>query len=111
MRQIIMMKEIAAMLLAPVLFPALALAVAELKGTVVKVDKAKKQIVVQTDKGEETLEITSSTKGVENAGEGAKVTIKYSEKDGQPKVSEIIPADGHPKTSPSGKATSSPRAP
>jgi len=56
-----MTKKVAVILLALLLAPLLALAQVELKGTVVKVDKAKKQIVVKTDKGEETLEITSGT--------------------------------------------------
>lgn len=54
-------------------------------------DKAQNHIVVKTERGEETLEISRSTKGMEHAKEGAKVTIKLSEKDGQPKVSEILP--------------------
>lgn len=41
------MKKISAVIIALVLFPALALA-AQLKGTVVKVDKAKKQMVLQS---------------------------------------------------------------
>lgn len=83
------MKKLAMTLLALILFPVLALA-AELKGTVAKVDKAKNQLVLKTDRGEETLQITSSTKGMEHAKEGAKVTVKFSEKDGSPKVDEIV---------------------
>jgi hypothetical protein len=65
------------------------LAEAEMRGTVVKMDKAQNQLVVRTDKGEETLLFGSSSKGLDNATEGAKVTIKYSEKDGQPRVIAI----------------------
>jgi len=88
-----MTKKVAVILLALLLAPLLALAQVELKGTVVKVDKAKKQIVVKTDKGEETLEITSGTKGLGHAKTGAKVKINYSAKDGEPKVSEIVPGE------------------
>ncbi len=84
-----MMKKIILILISMVLFPVLALAVAELKGTILKVDKAKKHIVVKTDKGEETLEFNSGTKGMENAKEGSRVKIKYSEKSGDPRASEI----------------------
>ncbi|OGP28578.1 MAG: hypothetical protein A2038_06845 [Deltaproteobacteria bacterium GWA2_57_13] len=87
-----MIREISAMVLALALLPALAFA-AELKGTVVKVDKAKNQLVVKTDKGEQTLLLGSSTKGVDNAKEGKKVTIQFTEKDGQPRVTEIAPQE------------------
>ncbi len=85
------MKKIVATLLALVLFPLLVLAADELRGTVVKVDKAKNQIVVQTEKGEETLQVSRDTKGMEHAKQGAKVTLRFSEKNGQPNVTEIIP--------------------
>ena len=71
------------------LFPALAFAEAEMRGTVVKVDKSEKRLVVQTDKGEETLLLVGSTKGLDNAKEGAMVAVKYTEKDGLPKVIAI----------------------
>lgn len=90
-----MLKKISTILVVLALLPALALA-AELNGTIVKVNNAEKQIVVRTEKGEQTLQFTSSTKGVENAKEGAKVTVKYSEKDGQPRVSEIIAGERSP---------------
>lgn len=64
---------------------------AELKGTVLKVKQAENQIVLKTARGEETLLTTKETKGLENAKEGAKVTVTFSEKDGQPKISEIAP--------------------
>jgi hypothetical protein len=65
-------------------------AAAELKGTVAKVDKAKNQLVLKTERGDETLEISKSTKGIEHAKEGAKITVRFSEKDGSPKVEEIV---------------------
>jgi hypothetical protein len=88
-----MVRKISAMVLALALLPALAFA-AELKGTVVKVDKAKNQLVVKTDKGEQTLLFGSSTKGMDNAQEGKMVTIKFTEKDGRPRVTEIAPQEG-----------------
>ena len=64
---------------------------AELKGTVLKVKPSENQIVLKTERGEETLFTTKETKGVENVKEGAKVIVTFSEKDGQPKISEINP--------------------
>lgn len=84
-------KIIGSLILALALSPAV-LRGAELTGTVAKVDKAKNLIVVRTDKGQETLEIVKDTKGVEHAKEGSKVMVKFSEKDGVAKVSEISPA-------------------
>jgi ABC-type uncharacterized transport system ATPase subunit len=69
------------------------LAAAEIKGTISKVNQAKNQLVLKTDRGEEMLETTKATKGVEHAKEGAKVVVTFSEKDGQPKVSEIAPGN------------------
>ena len=83
------MKKFLLTLLFLTLLPTLLMA-AELKGTVAKVDKAKNQLVLKTEQGEQTLEITKSTKGIEHAKQGAKVTVKYSEKDGSPKVEEIV---------------------
>jgi len=64
---------------------------AELKGTVLKVKPSENQIVLKTERGEETLFTTKETKGIENIKEGAKVMVTFSEKDGQPKISEITP--------------------
>jgi len=64
---------------------------AELKGTVLKVKPSENQIVLKTERGEETLFTTKETKGIENIKEGAKVMVTFSEKDGQPKISEIAP--------------------
>jgi hypothetical protein len=86
-----MIRWIAAVVFALILFPMSAFADAELRGTVVRVNSAEKQLVVQTDKGEETLLFGSNTQGMGNAREGTKVTIKYTEKDGQPRVIAITP--------------------
>ena len=72
-----------------VLLPTLVMA-ADLIGTVEKLDKAKNQLVLKTERGQETLEVTKSTKGIEHAKQGTKVTVKFSEKDGSPKVDEIV---------------------
>jgi hypothetical protein len=87
------MKKITAIFLLLILSPFLAWAAAEMNGMLLKVDKAKNQIVLKTDKGEETLIVNKSTKGMEHAREGAKVTVKFSAQDGQPKVIEIFRGD------------------
>jgi len=61
----------------------------ELNATVVS--KEEKQIKVKTKDGEKTLLVGTKTKGLDNAKEGSKVTIKYTEKDGQMRASEINP--------------------
>ena len=83
------MKKTMMTLLAVILLPTLVMA-AELQGTVAKVDKAKNQLVLKTEQGEQTLEITKSTKGIEHAKQGAKVTVKFNDKDGSAKVDEIV---------------------
>ena len=83
------MKKFVMALLSVMLLPALVVA-AELKGTVEKLDKVKSQLVLNTDRGKEMLELTKSTKGIEQAKQGSKVMVKYSEKDGSPKVEEIV---------------------
>ena len=83
------MKKIVTTLLALILLPTLVLA-AELRGTVAKVDKAKNQLVIKTEQGEQTLEITKSTTGIEHAKQGAMITVKFNDKDGSAKVDEIV---------------------
>jgi hypothetical protein len=86
-----MKKVIVSLLLGATLLP-ISVWSAELSGTVVKLDKTKNQIVMKTERGQETLEIVKETKGVEHAKEGSKVMLRFSEKDGAAKVSEIVPA-------------------
>jgi len=82
----------AAVLLALTLAPAYVMAQdMELKATVVS--KSEKDIKVKTKDAEKTILIGTKTKGVENAKEGSKVTIKYTEKDGQLRASEINPRE------------------
>jgi Cu/Ag efflux protein CusF len=88
------MKNIAMIIVALAFFPALVFAEAEMRGTVLKVDQTEKQIVLQTEKGQETLLLVSTTKGLSHAKEGSKVAVKYTEKDGQPKVIEVTPQQG-----------------
>jgi hypothetical protein len=61
----------------------------ELKATVVS--KSEKEIKVKTKDDEKTILVGSKTKGLENAKEGSKVTIKYTEKEGKMRASEINP--------------------
>jgi len=84
-------KKIAAIVLALMLVPAFALAQdEEIKATVVS--KSEKEIKVKTKDGEKTLRVGSKTKGIENATEGAKVTIKATKDDkGEWRASEINP--------------------
>ena len=70
------------------LIPAV-LSAAEIRGTILKVDQVENRVVLRTERGEETFLTTKETKGIENAKEGANVMVIFSEKDGQPKVSEI----------------------
>ncbi len=86
-----MKKKIGATLVALMLAPTLVLA-GQLEGTVVKMDKGKKEIVVKTESGEKKLQISSNTKGLENAKEGAKVMIEYSVKNNQLKARDIAPS-------------------
>jgi hypothetical protein len=83
-------KKIAVALLALTLAPAYVAAQEkekEISGMVVSKDE--KTVKVKTQEGEKTLRLGKSTKGGENAKEGAKVTIKYTEKDGELRASEI----------------------
>jgi len=80
------MKKLAAILLTVLVFPVVVLA-GEFKATVVKADKAKNQITIRTDKGDEMLDL-KGVKGSEHAKEGARVMVKVNDKDG--KVSEIM---------------------
>jgi len=82
------MKKIMTIVIA-LLIPAL-LSAAEIKGVVLKVNPGENRVVLKTDRGEETYETTSETKGRENIKIGANVTIIFTEKDGDPKVIEVM---------------------
>ena len=83
-------EKAAAVLLALVLTPAY-VAAQDMEFNATVVSKEEKSIKVKTKDGEKTVLIGKSTKGTENAKEGSKVTIKYMEKDGQIRASEINP--------------------
>ena len=87
-------KKIAIAFLAATLTP-IYVAAQEKEFAVRVVSREQKEIKVKT-KGaggwtQKTLSVDSKTKGIENAKEGAKVTVKYTEKDGQLKAIEINP--------------------
>jgi len=83
-------RKIGVALLALTLAPAyVAAQEMELNATVVS--KEEKQIKVKTKDGEKTLLVGTKTKGLDNAKEGSKVSIKYTEKGGQLRASEINP--------------------
>ena len=84
------MKKLAVIMLAVLVFPLVVMA-GEIKATVVKVDKAKNQAVVRTDKGDEMLDL-KGVKGGEHVKEGARVLILVSDRDG--KVTEVTPSEG-----------------
>lgn len=83
------MKKIA-VAIAVLIYPVFLFA-AEIKGTVLKLVPAENRIVLKTERGEETYEITKETKGAQHLKVGAPVTITFSEKDGSPKVLEVTP--------------------
>ena len=95
------MKKVTFMLMAIMLFPVLALA-AMLNGTVVKVDKDKKEITVKTDKGQETVAFTSATRGAEKAREGSRVMINFQQ-DGEKLVANEIAVSGADSKTPPAK--------
>lgn len=82
------MNKIAILLIA-LLLP-VALYAAEIKGTVLRINEEKSRLVLQTERGEETYETTPKTKGMEHLRVGTRVTVIFTEKDGDPKVIEII---------------------
>ena len=86
------MKKFLAFSAVLLVFPALTVSAALLEGTVAKVDKSKKQILLQTEKGQETVEFTSGTKGADKVKTGDKVKINYTEKSGK-FVADAIDAD------------------
>ena len=45
--------------------------------------RAKKQILLQTDKGQETVEFSAATKGADKVKAGDKVKVNYTEKAGK----------------------------
>lgn len=77
------MKKLLAFAAVMLFLSAISAAAALLEGTVEKVDKGKKQILLQTDKGQETVEFSATTKGAEKVKAGDRVKVNYSEKAGK----------------------------
>jgi hypothetical protein len=86
------MRKTASILMALLFFPAFIATAAELEGTVQQVDKAKKQIVLNTADGKETVEISGATKGADSVKAGDKVKVTYT-KQGQKLVASAIAED------------------
>ena len=74
------MKKTASILVAFWLFPALAASAATLEGTVRKIDRAKKEIVLNTESGPETVEISNATRGAAKIKPGDSVKVTYTQK-------------------------------
>ena len=85
------MKKFIALSAVMIFLPAISVSAALLEGTVSKVDQSKKQILLQTDKGPETVEFNSTTKGADKVKIGDKVKINYTEKSGK-NVADTIEA-------------------
>lgn len=72
------MKKFLAFAALMLVMPAFSVYAAVLEGTVTKVDKSKKQIMLETKKGSETVEFNTDTKGVDTLKTGDKVKINYT---------------------------------
>jgi hypothetical protein len=83
------MNKLAVILLALLVGP-VAVVAGEFKAMVMKSDKAKNQIVVRTENGDETRDVKGA-KGSEHAIEVARVMVKTNDKDGR--VREIVPSE------------------
>jgi len=84
-------RTIGTALLALTLVPAYVAAAEDMELKTTVVSKGEKEIKVKTKDDEKTILVGSKTKGLENAKEGSKVTIKYTEKEGQLRATEINP--------------------
>lgn len=95
-----MMQRFTEILVALLFFPALALSqVTVLQGTVEKIDK--NQIVLNTETGKESVELSSSTKGADQAKVGDKVMISVTKKGEKMVASSInMSKDSSPRVSP-----------
>lgn len=109
------MKKFLAMSAVMLFLPVITVSAALLEGTVAKVDKSKKQILLQTDKGQETVEFTGGTRGADKVKAGDKVKVNYTEKSGKivadtidPSTGSAVLAPGERSTGPSGMKDSPP---
>ena len=73
---------------------AISASAALLEGTVARVDKDKKQILLQTEKGHETVEFSAGTKGADKVKAGDKVKVNYTEKNGKIVADAIDAVEG-----------------
>jgi hypothetical protein len=106
-----MVQRFTVIIAALLLFPALAMSQATvLQGTVEKIDK--NSIVLRTDSGQENVELNSSTKGMDKAKVGDKVTISAT-KSGNKLVASSINASkgGSQRSAPSAGPADSPSSP
>jgi hypothetical protein len=103
-----MVQRLTAILAALLLTPALAMAqAAVLQGTVEKIDKDR--IVLKTDAGQQNVELSAATKGIDQAKVGDKVTIGVT-KSGDKLVASSISAskDSSPRAAPSSRPSDGP---
>jgi hypothetical protein len=92
------------------IFPAFTASAAMLEGTVQQIDKSKKQIVLNTPNGSETVEFSGTTKGAEKVKAGDKVKVTYR-KSGQKLVASAIAEDKiGSSTFPSDRSEKSPKS-
>jgi len=77
------MKRVLAFSAVMLFLPVISAFAALLEGTVAKVDQSKKQILLQTDNGRETVEFSAATKGADKVKAGDKVKVNYTEKAGK----------------------------
>jgi len=77
------MKKFLAFAAVVLFLPVISASAALLEGTVAKVDQSKKQILLQTDKGQETVEFSAGTKGADKVKAGDRVKVNYTEKGGK----------------------------
>ena len=77
------MRKLLAFAAVMLFLPAISASAALLEGTVEKVDQGKKQILLQTDKGQETVEFSAATKGADKVKAGDRVKVNYTEKAGK----------------------------
>jgi hypothetical protein len=99
------MKKVLTLSAAMLFFSAISVSAALLEGTVAKVDKSKKQILLQTDKGPETVEFTGSTRGADKVKAGDRVKVSYTEKSGKIVADTIDASKGSPVPSPGERST------
>lgn len=85
------MRKLLAFAAVTLFLPAISASAALLEGTVEKVDQGKKQILLQTDKGQETVEFSAATKGADKVKAGDRVKVKYTAKAGK-NVADTIDA-------------------